>query len=126
VGARNGVVPVVPGAALFDGLETQVRVVPNPFKVDDDLHTYSRQQNHRFINLPGRCKIDLYDVTGERIWTFFNNNPLVGEVTWIQLAENRPSNFGEALFPGIYFWKVTSLMPGHEGKTQAGTFFIIK
>lgn len=126
VGATTGVVPVVPGAALFDALEVGVKVVPNPFKIDDDLHTYNRQQNMRFINLPGRCQIDIYDVTGMRVWTFFNNDPLKGEVTYIQLAENRPSNFGQAMLPGAYFWKVTSLMPGHEGKTQAGTFVIIK
>lgn len=125
-GSRTGIVPVVPGAAVFDRLEEQVRVVPNPFKVDSDLHTYNRQQNMRFTNLPGRCQIDLYDVTGQRIWTFYNHDPLKGEVTYIQLAENRPSNFGEAMFPGIYFWKVTSLMPGSEGKTQTGTFVIIK
>jgi hypothetical protein len=126
VGARTGVVPVVPGAAVFDRLEEQVRVVPNPFKADSDLHTYNRQQNMRFINLPGRAQIDLYDVTGQRIWTFFNNDPLKGEVAYLQFAENRPSDFGEAMFPGIYFWKVTSLMPGSEGKTQQGTFLIIK
>jgi hypothetical protein len=126
LGQRNGVVPVVPGAAVFDRLEEQVRVVPNPYKQDDDLHSYQRQQNMRFINLPGRCQIDIYDVTGQRVWTQFNNDPLKGEITYIQLAENRPSNFGEAMFPGIYFWKVTSLMPGSIGKTQKGTFFIIK
>ena len=125
-GRRTGIVPVVPGAAVFDRLEEQVRVVPNPFKADSDLHTYNRQQNMRFTNLPGRCQIDLYDVTGQRIWTFYNNDPLRGEVTYIQLAENRPSNFGEAMFPGIYFWKVTSLMPGSEGKIQSGTFLVIK
>ena len=126
LGRRTGVVPVVPGAAVFDRLEEQVRVVPNPFKSDSDLHTYNRQQNMRFINLPGRCQIDLYDVTGQRIWTFFNNDPLKGEVAYLQFAENRPSDFGEAMFPGIYFWKVTSLMPGSEGKKQQGTFLIIK
>jgi hypothetical protein len=126
IGGRTGVVPVVPGAAVFDRLEEQVRVVPNPFKSDDDLHTYNRQQNMRFINLPGRCQIDLYDVAGQRIWTFFNNDPLKGEVAYLQFAENRPSNFGEAMFPGIYFWKVTSLMPGSEGRKQQGTFLIIK
>jgi len=125
-GSRTGIVPVVPGAAVFDRLEEQVRVVPNPFKSDSDLHTYNRQQNMRFTNLPGRCQIDLYDVTGQRIWTFFNNDPLKGEVAYLQFAENRPSNFGEAMFPGIYFWKVTSLMPGSEGKQQTGTFLIIK
>ena len=126
IGGTTGVVPVVPGAAVFDRLEEKVRVVPNPFKSDSDLHTYNRQQNMRFINLPGRCQIDLYDVTGQRIWTFFNNDPLKGEVAYLQYAENRPSDFGEAMFPGIYFWKVTSLMPGSEGKSQQGTFLIIK
>jgi len=125
-GSRTGIVPVVPGAAVFDRLEEQVRVVPNPFKADSDLHTYNRQQNMRFTNLPGRCQIDLYDVTGQRIWTFFNNDPLKGEVAYLQFAENRPSNFGEAMFPGIYFWKVTSLMPGSIGVKQSGTFLIIK
>jgi hypothetical protein len=125
-GGLSGIVPVVPGAAVFDRLEEAVRVVPNPYKQDDDLHSYQRQQNMRFINLPGRCQIDIYDVTGQRVWTMFNNDPLKGEITYIQLAENRPSNFGEAMFPGIYFWKVTSLMPGSIGKTQKGTFFIIK
>lgn len=125
-GSRTGIVPVVPGAAVFDRLEEKVRVVPNPFKVDSDLHTYNRQQNMRFTNLPGRCQIDLYDVTGQRIWTFFNRDPLKGEVAYLQFSENRPSNFGEAMFPGIYFWKVTSLMPGSEGKKQSGTFVIIK
>lgn len=126
LGRRTGVVPVVPGAAIFDRLEEQVRVVPNPFKADSDLHTYNRQQNTRFINLPGRCRIDLYDVTGQRVWSIFNDDPLKGEVAWLQFAENRPTNFGEAMFPGIYFWRVTSLMPGSEGKTQSGTFLIIK
>ena len=125
-GDLGGIVPVVPGAAVFDALEEQVRVVPNPYKADSDLHTYNRQQNMRFINLPGRCRIDIYDVTGQRTWTMFNNDPLKAELTYIQLSENRPSNFGEAMFPGIYFWKVTSYMPGHEGKTQSGTFAIIK
>jgi hypothetical protein len=126
IGSSGGVVPVVPGAAVFDKLEEQVRVVPNPYKQDDDLHSYQRQENMRFINLPGRCQIDIYDVTGQRVWTFYNDDPLKGEVTYLQFAENRPSDFGEAMFPGIYFWKVTSLMPGNEGKTQTGTFAIIK
>lgn len=126
IGDRNGLIPQIPGIAEFDRLEAQVRMVPNPWKADDDLHTYNRSQNIRFINLPGRCQIDLYDITGQRIWTFFNNNTGTGEVTWQQFTENRPSNFGSSMASGMYFWKVTSYMPGSEGKTQTGTFLIIK
>jgi len=125
-GGRYSVVPVVPGDKIFDNLQAKVKIVPNVWKVDDDLHSYERQQNIRFTNLPGRCRIDMYTADGQRFWTFHHDNLDVGEATYIQFTENRPSNFGESLFPGIYFWKVTSLMPESTGKTQMGTFMIIK
>jgi len=126
IGARTGIVPVVPGADVYDTLSKQVRVVPNPWQKGDALHTYKGTQVLRFTNLPGRAKIDLYDVTGQRIWTAYHDNPLRGEWTWNQFSENRPSDFGEAIFSGIYFWKVESMMPGQVGKVQTGTFVIIK
>ena len=125
-GGRYSVVPVVPGDAIFDRLEAKITLVPNVWKVDDDLHSYERQQNIRFTNLPGRARIDLYTADGQRFWTFHHDNLNQGEATYIQFTENRPSNFGESLFPGIYFWKVTSLMPESQDKTQMGTFMIIK
>jgi len=47
-------------------------------------------------------------------------------VTWFQFTEGRPSNFGQAVFPGVYFWKVTSLMPQSMNQVQTGTMLIIK
>ena len=44
----------------------------------------------------------------------------------VEGQEGRASNCDEQLMPEIYFWKVTSLMPGSEGKVQTGTFLIIK
>ncbi len=126
LGRRGGVVPVVPSDALFNRLEERVRVVPNPYRPDDPNHSYQGQQNIRFINLPGRCQIDFYDVTGQWIYTMWNDDLTKGEVTWIQLTENRPSDFGQAVWPGTYFWKVTSLMPESMGKFQTGTFVVIK
>ncbi len=126
LGRRSGVVPVVPSDALFNRLEERVRVVPNPYRPDDPNHSYQGQQNIRFINLPGRCQIDFYDVTGQWIYTMWNDDLTKGEVTWIQLTENRPSDFGQAVWPGTYFWKVTSLMPESMGKFQTGTFVVIK
>jgi hypothetical protein len=119
-------VPVVPSDASFNRLEERVRVVPNPYRPDDPNHSYQGQQNIRFINLPGRCQIDFYDVTGQWIYTQYNDDLTKGEITWIQLTENRPSDFGQAVWPGTYFWKVTSLMPESMGKFQTGTFVVIK
>jgi hypothetical protein len=126
MGRRTGVVPVVPADASFNRLEERVRVVPNPYRPDDPNHSYQGQQNIRFINLPGRCQIDFYDVTGQWIYTQYNDDLTKGEVTWFQLTENRPSDFGQAVWPGTYFWKVTSLMSQSMGKFQTGTFVVIK
>ena len=126
VGRNAGVVPVVPGAEIFDRFEERVRVVPNPYRQDSDSHSYLRSQNIRFTNLPGRCQIDIYDMSGQRVWTQFNDNLVRGEVTWTLFTENRPSNFGASVFPGVYYWKVTSLMPQSLNQTQTGTFLIIR
>jgi hypothetical protein len=60
------------------------------------------------------------------VWTQFLDDLTTGETTWFQYTEGRPSNFGQAVFPGVYFWKVTSLMPQSEFQTQSGTMLIIK
>ncbi|MDP6041296.1 MAG: hypothetical protein QGG64_22305 [Candidatus Latescibacteria bacterium] len=92
--------------------------------------SYDRSLNLRFINLPGRCQIDLYTISGDRFWTFFNTDLSRGEVTYNQITEftrgRAPSSVSTGLASGIYFWKVTSLMPGSEGKVQKGTFVVIK
>jgi hypothetical protein len=103
-----------------------VAVVPNPYKIDESTASYKGQQNVRFINLPSRCQIDIYDVTGQRVWTQFLNDLTTGESTSFQFTEGRPSNFGQAVFPGIYYWKVTSLMPESINQTQTGTLLVIK
>jgi len=126
VGQVGGVIPVVPGAAIFDRFEERVRVVPNPYRQDTDSHSYLRSQKIRFTNLPGRCQIDIYDMSGQRVWTQFNDNLVRGEVTWNMFTENRPSDFGASVFPGVYYWKVTSLMPESINKIQTGTFLIIR
>lgn len=126
LGRRLGVVPVVPSDALFNRMEADIRVVPNPFRPDDPSHSYGGQQNIRFINLPGRCQIDIYDVTGQWLYSQWGDDVTVGEITWKQFTQNRPSDFGQAVWPGTYFWKVTSLMPESMDKFQTGTFVIVK
>jgi hypothetical protein len=126
LGRTGGVVPVVPSDDLFNRFEEKVAVVPNPFKIDEPTHSYKGQQNIRFINLPSRAQIDIYDVTGQRIWTQFVDDLTKGEATWFQFTEGRPSNFGQAVFPGVYFWKVTSLMPQSLNQVQSGTILLMK
>jgi hypothetical protein len=124
IGGPRGILPVLPLNSVFDRLEARVRVVPNPFKLNDDLHTYKGSLRIRFINLPQRAQLEIFDTTGQRIWQDFNADSDQAEVSWGQ--ETFGHEPGEAVFPGIYFWRVTSLMPQSMEKVQTGTFVVIK
>ena len=96
----NGLFPVVPRADLFDRLEARVAVVPNPYKANDDIHTYLRTDILRFINLPGRCLIDIYNASGQRVARASKDDLLSGEYRYFQATE--PGNL-ITLNPGIFF-----------------------
>ena len=98
--------------------------MPNPFKINDDLHSYSHSPRIRFTNLPQRAELEVFDVTGQKVWEDFNNDSGQAELRWDQETFGHASN--DAVFSGIYFWRVTSLMPESMGKMQKGTFVIIK
>jgi len=110
------------GSEIFDRLEAQIRVVPNPFKLGDPLHMYPNTANVRFVNLPGRCQIDLYAVDGTLAWTDHHNDLTSAEYTWENGTKAGPGTPA----PGLYFWKITSLMPESMGKVQKGTFIVIE
>ncbi|MBT4139990.1 MAG: hypothetical protein HOE48_18880 [Candidatus Latescibacteria bacterium] len=124
IGGRGGLIPKLPLSGTFDRLEKRIKVVPNPFKINDDLHSYSHSPRIRFTNLPQRAKLEVFDVTGQKGWEDFNNDSGQAELRWDQETFGHASN--DAVFSGIYFWRVTSLMPESMGKMQKGTFVIIK
>lgn len=123
-GGRYGVVPVVPSDEVFDRLEKRIAVVPNPWHIGSPNHSYNGLKRIRFINLPSRAQIEIYDVMGQRIWREFAEDPTKGEVTWEHQTFANPSI--TTISPGVYFWKVTSLVPDSAGQTQTGTLVIIQ
>lgn len=122
IGNTWGVVPVPPGSAVFDRLDAEIKLVPNIFKADSDLHTYNRHPFMIFQNMPARAKVEFFDVSGQQVAEKFHDSLLDGVSIWIQSTFNGLDHMA----PGIYFWKVTSLMPESMGKSQKGTFLIIK
>ena len=123
IGATTGIVPVIPSDAIFNRFEAKIRIVPNPYRAGDPLHSYANTTNLRIINLPSRCRIQIFDVSGTLAfqWDFENLNQ--GEYTW---KEQWTWSGPFAMFPGIYFWRITSLMPESMGKVQKGTLLVIK
>ena len=125
LGRTYGLIPAVPASDVFNRFEKRVALVPNPFKIDDQSHTYQMTPNMRFINLPSRCQIDIYDAAGQRVWRQYHDSMNLGEAVWSQTTEGQTFP-GTAVYSGVYFFKVTSLMPESMWKTQAGTFLVIK
>lgn len=111
----------------FDAFEKQVRVVPNPFRLDynDDAHRYPDAADPlkiRFINLPGHCMIRIFSVSGDLVYEMENISNTQAEFSWRHEAKDVT---GEVV-SGYYFWVVESLMPESAGQIQKGTLAIIK
>lgn len=101
-------------------------VVPNPFRLDD-IHRYpGGSEEIRFVNVPRRCKISIFTVSGDLVAVVDNpvrtRSPIRGETSWNQVV----LNFASKVSTGKYFFVVESLMPGSEGEKKTGTFMIVK
>ncbi|MBN1350318.1 hypothetical protein JXJ21_12965 [candidate division KSB1 bacterium] len=122
-----------------DQMEQTIRVVPNPYK-KDGVHEYTQTNAIKFFNVPQKCTISIYSVSGELVArTHHDEASPLGE--WDQ----QTVKFAGDIAPGIYFWVVESEIDGSysyisaatgdtlppvqvnsKGKTQKGTLLIIR
>ena len=123
---------------------SKIRVVPNPYIASSVLDQSSSNRRIDFVNLPDRCTIRIYTLSGNLInvlnhigssrtgWGNFidvdnlqpNNEPFSftgfdnhsGTEPW-----NMKNRFGQTVASGLYFYHVTD--PG--GMTHTGKFYIV-
>jgi hypothetical protein len=116
--------PELPSAAHLDALEEKVRVVPNPYILDPNgPHRYPGAiEKFRFVGIPSKCEIYIFTTTGDLVIKLDHDNPNIGEKSWDHKVQNLITLAGS----GVYYYVVKSLVPGHEGKIQRGTFFVIR
>lgn len=125
-------------SAKSDNMEHKIRVVPNPYK-PDGIHEYSLTNAIKFFNIPQKCTISIYSVTGGLVaQVHHNESSPIGE--WGQ----QTVKFAGDVAPGIYFWVVQSEIDGNysyvssigdtlppvhvvsKGEIQKGTLLIIR
>ncbi|MFH0883057.1 MAG: hypothetical protein V2A56_08725 [bacterium] len=109
--------PVVPRAnsAGTSNLDN-VNVVPNPYKGTASFE--ARYQNRiSFINLPDRCKISIFSLTGDLIDEIWKNDGQAGDASWDLISRNNQS-----VVSGLYLYVVET--PG--GDKKIGKFLIIR
>ena len=115
--------PFMPRTPEGDQMAKQIRVVPNPFSLTKEGANYQNTLKIRFVGIPTKCKITLFNFAGEIVGEAINDNPSAGEKEWVQ----RTIHFSSPeVATGIYFYVVESLLPQSMGKKARGTFAIIR
>ncbi len=121
------VTPYQGSNSIFDQMSEPIRVVPNPYRLDfkDPLHMYPDAGDPyklRFINLPRRCIIRVYTVSGDLVLEKKHLDESSGESAWRQ----ETITFSGNIVSGIYYWVVESLVPESRGQIQRGTLAVVK
>ena len=114
-------VQVYPGVVPRDDLES-VGVVPNPYIVRSGFKESEYLRRIRFTNLPERCDIEIYTVSGEYVSTVEHDNPESGNEWWDMRTINN-----QEVAPGLYLFYVRQKdASGKTNDTKVGKFAVIR
>ncbi|MGC8654790.1 MAG: hypothetical protein ACP5US_12455, partial [Candidatus Kryptoniota bacterium] len=125
-------IAVIPGPAPPKSVG-HVKVVPNPYRGDLNYYSYTprwespppsrsfwmeQDRKIQFTNLPARCEIRIYTISGTLVNVLQHNSASLGYEDW-----NLTSSVGQAISSGIYLFTVQDLSTG---AIQVGKFVVIK
>jgi hypothetical protein len=122
-------VALLPTPAYLDTvtkLTLNVKVVPNPYIVNNEWQRSSLVRRLCFINLPGRCAIRVSNLAGELVKTVLHNggvsdgngiNRNPDGVEWWNLL----NEYGQLIASGVYVFHVDS-----DVGEQVGKFAVIR
>jgi hypothetical protein len=123
---------VVPGNAPKERVG-EVAVVPNPYRGDIAYYGYDppwekptgkwttwveNDRRIQFINLPARCTITIYTLSGDKVETLHHDNGTDSYHDW-----NLTSYVGQAVASGLYLFSVED---AGTGEVQVGKFVILR
>jgi len=119
--------PVYPLRAPNEEFPKNVYVVPNPFRQHSNLTGEGEQYRMEFIGIPAICKIKIYTLTGDLVQEI-NHDDGSGSEAWgsIKRSDYQLSKWTLGVAPGVYLFRVESLVPGHEGESYIGKLAIVK
>jgi hypothetical protein len=119
-------VALLPQPAYLDTLmklTLNVKAVPNPYIVNNEWQRSSLIRRMRFINLPGRCTIRIFNLNGELVKTILHTETITpaggtevknnagGDEWWDLLSENR-----QLIASGVYVFHIESSVGEQVGK----------
>ncbi|MEO0081103.1 MAG: hypothetical protein ABIL25_02275 [candidate division WOR-3 bacterium] len=112
--------------AKSDTAKLNVKVVPNPYLVRNEWERHPDFRKLKFINLPSKCTIRIYNLAGDLVRTLTHDetkpeagglpNQYGGDEDWDLLNEN-----SQKPAPGLYIFHVDA----NELGTQVGKFVLV-
>ena len=124
---NNNRYPVYPLRAPNDQFPQNVYVVPNPFRQHSGLNGSGERYRMEFIGIPAKCKIKIYTLVGDVVQEI-NHDDGSGSAAWgsIKSLDYQLSKWTLGVSPGVYIYRVESLVSGHIGESYIGKFAIVK
>lgn len=102
---------------LKGGNLAKVHTVPDPYYVTNAFEQTTTSKVLRFVNLPSRCILRIYSLSGVLVQVIpFNDQSGGGETQW-----NLRSRNNQVVASGVYFYHVET----PDGKTKIGRFTIV-
>lgn len=119
--------PVYPLRPPNSEFPKNVYVVPNPFRQHSNLIGTGERYRMEFIGLPAKCKIKIYTLTGDVVQEIDHDDGS-GSKAWgsIKQLDYQLNKWALGVAPGIYLYRVESLVSGQEGESYIGKLAIIK
>jgi hypothetical protein len=107
--------------------QSDVRVVPNPFRQSSGYTEAAEAKRLAFVNIPAVCTIRIYTLTLDLVKVLEHTNN-GGIETWGSQAgkDYMLTDFAQNIQPGIYIYRIESHVPGHEGEASIGKIAVIK
>jgi hypothetical protein len=110
------------GAQLADtvtdaALLAKVHTVPDPYYVTSNMEITTQRKILKFVNLPSKCVIRIYSLSGVLVNLIEHNDPAGGgEATWN--VRNRNQQF---VASGVYFYQIET----PDGNQKIGRFTVV-
>ena len=102
---------------------SKVKVVPNPYIVRSGFKETEFLRKVRFTNLPGKCKIKIFTLTGELVTELDHESETSGNKWWDMRTVNN-----QEIAPGLYLYHIRQIHQG-TGETvedKVGKFAVVR
>ena len=108
---------VYPGIQPQEHLDN-VQVVPNPYFSRSRFKESEFERKIRFTNLPSKCKISIFTISGELIYQLEHDDESSGNIWWDMRTVNN-----QEVSPGLYLYHVENETNSNE---KIGKFAVIR